>query len=185
VEVLLASACRPVVCVVPEEHLERAAVVLGGSDDVVLVAGGSTRQQSVYNGLERIDSGRVVVHDAARPFVVVQSVQRVLDALAHADGAVTAVAVEETIKKVRAGMVEATIDRTALFRIQTPQAFHTPVLTRAHQMALAEGFEATDDAQLVERYGGKVAVVKGSRTNIKLTFEEDFELAEAILGARR
>lgn len=180
---LLESGCRPVICVVPAEHLEQASSALGGSDEVVLVAGGSTRQQSIGNGLELVESDRVVVHDAARPLVAKELVRRVLKALNDADAVVTAVVLDETVKKVSDGVVVNTVDRADLYRIQTPQAFHTPVLRRAHQSAHRDGFEGTDDAQLVERCGGRVAVVEGSRANIKLTFAEDFRLAESLLGA--
>jgi 2-C-methyl-D-erythritol 4-phosphate cytidylyltransferase len=151
------------------------------SEDVVLVAGGESRQQSVHNGLEHVESNRVVVHDAARPFVTVDAVQRVLDALDGADGAVTATPLEETLKRVSGAVVVETVERKGLYRVQTPQAFRTSALKAGHRRARSEGFEGTDDAQLVERYGGLVCVVAGSRTNLKLTFAEDFRLAEAVL----
>ncbi len=151
--------------------------------DVVVVAGGATRQQSVANGLQWVESTRVVIHDAARPFATAQAVLKVLDALENADAAVTAVPVDETLKKVDAGVVVGTIERTGLYRVQTPQAFRTPVLKRGHDQARSEGFEATDDAQLIERWGGTVAVVQGSRANIKITFAEDFKMAESMLEA--
>jgi 2-C-methyl-D-erythritol 4-phosphate cytidylyltransferase len=77
-----------------------------------------------------------------------------------------------------------TIDRAGLWRIQTPQVFRTSVLKGAHERAHRDGLEASDDAQIVEHYGGRVGVVQGRRDNIKLTFEEDFSLAEAMAAAR-
>lgn len=182
--VLLESGCRPVIGVVPQEHLDLASSALGESDDVALVAGGATRRQSVDKGLELVETDRVLLHDAARPFVTVDAVGRVIDALHDVDGVVTAVVLDETVKRVRDWIMMETIDRTKLYRVQTPQAFHTQVLRRAHQRAHSEGFEGTDDAELVERYGGRIAVVAGSRANIKLTFAEDFRVAESMLGIR-
>jgi 2-C-methyl-D-erythritol 4-phosphate cytidylyltransferase len=168
-----------VIVVVPEKLLDRARAIL--EPGVTLIAGGPTRQQSVYNGLERVGAERVVVHDAVRPFITVELVRSVVAALDGAEGAIAAVALDETLKGAEGGYVTATVDRTGLWRAQTPQAFHTRVLRQAHELAGGEGFDATDDAQLVERYGGRVAIVAGSKANIKLTYPEDFELAEALM----
>lgn len=136
------------------------------------------------NGLDLVDSEQVVVHDAARPFVAVDAVQRTLGALNDMDAAVTAVPLDETVKRVKEGVVLETVDRSGLYRIQTPQAFRTSVLKSAHQRARTEGFTGTDDAELVERYGGSVAVVEGNRANMKMTFAEDFSVAESMLRAK-
>jgi 2-C-methyl-D-erythritol 4-phosphate cytidylyltransferase/2-C-methyl-D-erythritol 2,4-cyclodiphosphate synthase len=181
VGLLLDSGCAPVVIVVPQDELNSVQSTLGDSRDVVIVSGGPTRQASVRNGLESVTSERVVVHDAVRPLATPQMVRGVLDALEGAEGATVAVPVDETIKRVDGKIVVETLDRSGLWRVQTPQAFHTATLRRAHDEALAAGIEATDDAALVENLGVKVAIVSGSRGNIKLTYPEDFALAEAIV----
>jgi 2-C-methyl-D-erythritol 4-phosphate cytidylyltransferase len=157
--------------------------VIGSSAKVVV--GGDTRQQSVANGLAHITARTVVVHDAARPLVTPRLIERVVAALEDVDGAIAAVPVGETVKRAEAGHVTATIDRSALWLAQTPQAFRTEVLAAAHERASADGFLSTDDAQLVERYGGRVAVVESSPANLKITYADDFVIAEAILAGRR
>lgn len=179
-EALAGAGCQPLVVVVPAEAVEEVST-LAGRFDADLVIGGESRQRSVARGLERVDAARVVVHDAARPFVTAEEVRRAAAALDDADGAVTAVPVEETLKVVEGARIVATMDRTSLWRAQTPQAFRVAVLRAAHQRAAEEGYEGTDDAQLLERYGAKVVVVRGSRRNLKLTFAEDFALAEAMM----
>lgn len=180
-DALEAAGCDPIVVVLPAGVTDAA---MGISHPVV--PGGDTRQQSVANGLAAVgDPTRVVVHDAARPFVSPGMIAAVIDALEEGDGAVTALPVEETLKRVRDGKVLETVDRTDLWRMQTPQAFRTDVLRGAHEVARSEGrFDATDDAQLVERYGGTIVIVDGSPKNMKLTYAEDLEIAELLMRAR-
>jgi 2-C-methyl-D-erythritol 4-phosphate cytidylyltransferase len=151
--------------------------------DVRVVLGGDDRQRSVRNGLAVVDAPRVVVHDAARPFATAALVRDVLAALGGVHGAAPAVPVADTLKEVRDGRVIRTVDRSTLWAVQTPQAFKTDALKTVHDKARADGFVATDDAQLVERYGGVIRIVEGSRDNIKLTFPEDWGVAEAMLAA--
>ena len=131
--------------------------------------------------LELVDSGTVVVHDAARPLVPVSLFEAVIEALSDADGAVPGVAVDETLKRVHGGLVEETVARDCLYRVQTPQAFRTAALKEAHERAEQDGFEATDDAQLLERMGYRVHLVDAGAPNPKLTHPHDFELAEMML----
>jgi 2-C-methyl-D-erythritol 4-phosphate cytidylyltransferase len=155
-----------------------------GLEDAIIVAGGKLRQQSVANALERVESDFVVVHDAARPFVTADLVRAVLVAVESADGAVPTVPVEETLKEVEGTLVRATISRSGVHRAQTPQAFRTEALRRAHERALSDGAVATDDAALIERYEGSVVTVPGSSRNIKITNPEDLEMAEAMMRLR-
>lgn len=120
------------------------------------------------------------MHDAARPFAPAELFSAVLNALEHADGAVTGVPVDQTLKRVRDERVLETVDRAALWSVQTPQAFRTEALLKAHESARAEGFIGTDDAQLIERSGGTVMMIRGTRSNMKLTYPEDFVLAERL-----
>ncbi len=121
------------------------------------------------------------MHDGARPFATAELIIKVVDALTDHDGAIAAMPADETLKRVDGDQIVETVDRASLWRAQTPQAFRSEVLRAAHQKAAAEGFIATDDAALLENYGGTVCVIQGTRSNIKLTYPEDFALAEAIL----
>jgi 2-C-methyl-D-erythritol 4-phosphate cytidylyltransferase len=185
-----ATGIEAIILVVPPERLDAWAVGelkgRGISKALAVAAGGATRQESVRHGLESIQEQRgiVVVHDAARPLVTPESIQRVCLVPDGVDGVITAAPVTDTIKSVEEGTVKRTLDRETLVAVQTPQAFRLEVLRSAHQAALREGFEGTDDAVLVERAGGRVSVVEGSRENIKVTFVEDLALADAVIGGR-
>lgn len=151
--------------------------------NATVIPGGATRQESVRNALAAVDTEHVVVHDAARPLASSRLVGDTLEALAACDGAVPGVPLDDTIKAVAAGRVDRTIDRSGIWRIQTPQSFRTAALVEAHERAVSEDFVATDDAQLLERYGMSVAVVEGDVMNMKITTREDFKIAEALLGS--
>jgi 2-C-methyl-D-erythritol 4-phosphate cytidylyltransferase len=169
-----------VILTLPSGSLEEGRARLRDPSQALVVEGAETRQGSVSAGLEHVETERVVVHDAARPLATPAMVLSVLRALDDADGAVTAVPVDDTLKRAHDGVVESTVSRSELWVSQTPQAFTTDVLKRAHALAVEESFVASDDAELVERYGGSVTVVPGSRSNIKITFADDFKLAEAF-----
>jgi 2-C-methyl-D-erythritol 4-phosphate cytidylyltransferase len=144
----------------------------------VVVAGGVTRADSVRCGLAAVpdDVAVIVVHDAARPLASPALFRAVVDAvLAGADGAVPALPVRDTVKRVRSGIVVDTLDRAELMAVQTPQAFRAEALRQAH----AGAADGTDDACLVERDGRTVVVVPGEPRNIKLTSADDVALLEA------
>jgi 2-C-methyl-D-erythritol 4-phosphate cytidylyltransferase len=172
-----------VVVVVPKD-LHRVARDLFSGEGVEVVEGGATRQDSVWNGLRLIETPVVLVHDGARPLLTPDLIHRGLEALEGADGAVPAIEVNETLKQVKEDVVVKTIDRTKIRRVQTPQVFITAALKDAHTRAREERFQATDDAQLVERYGGKVRIFQGDPSNIKVTYEQDLTIVEAILRGR-
>jgi 2-C-methyl-D-erythritol 4-phosphate cytidylyltransferase len=181
---MLRAGCDPVVLTLPPDSLEEGRARLDDDSRVVVVPGGETRQRSVALGLAHVQSERVVVHDAVRPLATDEMVRSTLQALTRADGAITAVPVGDTVKRASEGVVDATVSRSDLWQSQTPQAFATEVLQRAHDRAGEDGFVAGDDAELVERYGGRIAIVPGSTTNIKITFADDFKIAEALMNAR-
>jgi len=165
-----------VVVVVPEAA---AATPEPGAD--VVVAGGATRSASVRAGLAAVppDTEVVIVHDAARPLASASLFESVVAAVtAGADGAVPGVPVTDTVKRVRGDAVVATLDRSELVTVQTPQAFAASVLRAAH----ASGRDDTDDAALVEAAGGRVVVVPGDAVNTKLTTPHDLELARAVVA---
>jgi len=167
------SVAAGVVVVVPEAD---ATTDEPGAD--VVVPGGATRSASVRAGLAAVpaDAEVVVVHDAARPLAPVALFESVVAAVAAgADGAVPGLPVTDTVKRVHAGAVVATLDRSELVTVQTPQAFVASILRAAH----ASGGDDTDDAALVEAAGGHVVVVPGDAVNAKLTSPHDLELARA------
>lgn len=151
------------------------------------VMGGATRQESVRNGLEAFASEcpeRVLIHDAARPFVTAELVSRLLLALDLSPGAIAATPVTDTLKRASAdGTVAATVDRDSLWRAETPQAFHFALILDAHRRAaeIAPG-RFTDDAGLAEWAGLPVRLVASGGQNMKLTTPEDIALAERLLA---
>jgi 2-C-methyl-D-erythritol 4-phosphate cytidylyltransferase len=151
-----------------------------------IVRGGDRRQDSVWQGfrlLSAVGPEIVLVHDGARPLVPADLISRVIEA-ARADGAaVPVLAVEDTLKEVRDGRVAGTVDRTLLFRAQTPQGFRYDVLKKALDAARKDRFYGTDEAALVERLGLPVATVPGDPRNIKITTPGDIPIAEALLDA--
>lgn len=149
-----------------------------------VVAGGETRMASVRRGLDALPERAkwVLVHDAARPLVTPGLIEATISAARAAKAAIAAVPVVPTIKQGRNGWVVKTLDRSTLWAVQTPQVFERKLLERAH--ARANGFEATDDAALIEKLGGKVRLVPGSDRNIKVTTPEDLKIVEIWLGGR-
>jgi len=173
------AACDGVVAVVPPADLGRRPLPASRPPDAV-VAGGGTRSASVRNGLDAVpaDAEIVVVHDAARPLAGPELWRAAIAAVrAGADAAICAVPVTDTVKRVEGVDVVATIDRSSLVAIQTPQAFRAGALRDAH----AGAGEATDDAALVEAAGGRVVVVPGSPINLKITHPYDLVVAAALL----
>jgi 2-C-methyl-D-erythritol 4-phosphate cytidylyltransferase len=152
-----------------------------------LVMGGKERQDSVYNGLKSLDAtaGVVLVHDAARPFIKVETIHKLVDAASKEGGAIVAVPVKDTIKKATQGRVAETVERSSLWAVQTPQAFRVEILLEAHDQAAKGKFIGTDESSLVERLPHPVAIIEGDYDNIKLTTPEDLYFAEAILRKRK
>lgn len=150
---------------------------------VSLIQGGSERQYSVYNGLLAAKNTDIVlVHDGARPFLKQEHVHELVSVAAEKGAAVLAVPVKDTIKRASSDLyVEETVERSSLWAIQTPQAFHVSILQEAHELARKEDFLGTDEASLVERIPKQVYIVRGDYLNIKLTTPDDLIFAEAIL----
>ena len=143
-----------------------------------VVFGGENRQQSVYNGLKSvpIDVDLVAVHDAARPFVTSEIIEATLRSAEEYGSGIISTPVTDTIKQVGSDGIVSTPDRASLFAVQTPQTFRKNLLLAAHESAAREGFVATDDAALFERYCGAVRLVtaQGAEQNRKLTMRSDF-----------
>jgi 2-C-methyl-D-erythritol 4-phosphate cytidylyltransferase / 2-C-methyl-D-erythritol 2,4-cyclodiphosphate synthase len=173
--------CDPIVLVVPGDRIDKARSLLTAEAGITVTQGGDTRQASVAAGLECVETEIVLVHDAVRPFVDKQVVSQLFDALQGVDGAIPVLPIGETIKEVGGASVVRTVDRAGLATAQTPQAFFTQRLKEAHRRAREESFVGIDDAELIERYGGTVRTIRGTRANLKLTWPEDFALAEAMM----
>lgn len=184
-----------IVLVVKEDDLKVAAALVEEHQITKagrIVPGGRERQDSVYNGLKTLnaDTSAVVIHDGARPLAESLLIRKNILALNGVDGAVTGVRVKDTIKEAEGTVPEEgiiirkTLDRNVLWAIQTPQTFRYAKIIDAHRRAYEEGFYATDDAALIERYGGLVRIVEGSYMNLKITTIEDIDIAETLLHSR-
>jgi 2-C-methyl-D-erythritol 4-phosphate cytidylyltransferase len=176
-----------VVCVLPRSHVGDPPPWLFQSDleRLLISVGGPTRQASVENGLQDLPAGLgiVVIHDAARPLVSDATIDGVIAAARAGRGAVAALPVVDTLKEVgEDGQIIRTVERTRLWRVQTPQAFPREMLVRAHDAANSDKVVATDDAALCERLGIPVVVIRGSERAMKITDESDFARADALAG---
>jgi len=158
---------------------------VAGFDLLAPAPGGATRQDSVRLGLESLAElrpDRVLIHDGARPFVDAAMIDRTLDALAASPGAIPALPVTDTIKKADDGnrLVATTVDRSRLWRAQTPQGFNYEKILAAHRAAV--GADLPDDAAVAERHGLSIALAAGSEANFKITTEEDLLRAARVIG---
>jgi 2-C-methyl-D-erythritol 4-phosphate cytidylyltransferase len=182
-------AFRAVVVAVPagyEERARRRLAPLGRRVALMVVTGGASRQASVAAALQPVPEGVevVVVHDAVRPCITRGLVDAVMDAARRTGAAICGLPIAETVKRVRGDLVEESLDRSGLWTIQTPQAFHQALLREAHDQARRDGVTGTDDAMLVERLGHPVAVVEGSEANVKITTRGDLRRARRAQAAR-
>jgi len=166
-----------------------------------IAPGGKERQDSVYNGLRLIDDEdcMVLIHDGVRPLVEKELIENTIKELQSAfspsgmknkagfkaiDGVIPVVPLKDTVKEADDGVVKKTLKRGTLWAVQTPQVFHYASVLHAYEKALNDGYFATDDAALVERYGGRVKIIMGSYRNIKITTPEDLEIAAFFIGKR-
>jgi len=174
-----------VVCVLPQQYAGDPPPWLFQCDldRMIVSVGGATRTESVGNGLDDLpDEAQIVlIHDAARPFVDAGTIDRVITSVRDGHVTVAAMPVVDTLKSVDDhGQVVSTVDRSGLWRAQTPQGFPRDVIVRAHRAAKEARLTATDDAMLCERLGIPVKVVRGSESALKVTEEADFARAEAL-----
>jgi len=159
---------------------------LAGLDLPPPVPGGAERQDSVRLGLEAmapLRPARVLIHDGARPFPEAAMIDRVIDALDQAPAAIPGLPLGDTIKRVSDGVITGTIDRSGLWRVQTPQGFHFDAILAAHRAAAGQAF--TDDAAVAEAAGIAPRIVMGSEANLKITTEDDLAAAERLIAARQ
>ncbi len=157
---------------------------------VVIAPAGQLRQESSFSGLSKVGSEFefVAIHDGARPLVTPSLIEHAIAAVRGSvdyDGSVVGYPAIDTLKIVSERNIIGTPDRSAFWTAQTPQVFRTAVIKEAHHAALADGLVGTDDSSLVERIGGRVALVQGPRNNIKITVPEDTFSVEAGLRKRQ
>ena len=156
---------------------DEAAAGLGVIESVL---GGTSRQESVCNGLKALANIRpdaVLIHDAARPFFPSELISRIIAALDLHVGAVPGIPVSDTLKLVRDQIVETTVDRLNLWRVQTPQGFRYPEILAAHKAA--SGMDLTDDAAVAEQAALDVVMLEGAEDNMKITRAEDLNMSES------
>ena len=168
-----------------EQDRDLYEAALAGSSILPPVVGGAERQDSVRAGLESLiafEPEIVLIHDAARPLVDAATIDRTIAALKTHDGAIAALPVNDTLKRAIDGCIETTLDRTGLWRAQTPQTFRFDAILAAHRAAI--GLALGDDAAVAERAGLQVALVLGHEDNVKITTTEDLAHAEQRISAR-
>jgi 2-C-methyl-D-erythritol 4-phosphate cytidylyltransferase/2-C-methyl-D-erythritol 2,4-cyclodiphosphate synthase len=169
----------------PEDR-ETYNAVLAGLDLLEAIPGGAERQDSVRLGLEALAPqrpSRVLIHDGARPFPEAGLIDRVIDALDRAPAAIPGLPLGDTIKRVADGKIRETVDRSGLWRVQTPQGFHFEAILAAHRAAAGQAL--TDDAAVAEAAGIAPLIVAGSEDNLKVTTAEDLAAAERLIAARQ
>ena len=173
-----------IIVVVPLTDIEQVKEILHGMKTPLdITAGGTTRQESVYNGLQVETSTEIIlIHDGVRPLVSEALISRVIAGIEDFDACIPGIAVSDTIKESDRGFVSRTVPRDTLYQAQTPQAFKRSGILQAHKSARTTGTgQVTDDSSLIENAGGKVRLVSGDPFNIKITLKEDISIAEAIL----
>ena len=167
--------CRQII-IVTDSDMYRKEITNEGIGKVVLVQGGASRQESVYYGLQAVICDTVLIHDGARPFLSKENLEDMKAAVAKHDAACLMVPCKDTIKVTEDGFIKETLPRNTLMAAQTPQAFRTELLLTCMSSAKQDGFEATDDCSVVERYSDiRIKVVQGSYENKKITTREDLK----------
>lgn len=179
---LSVSDIDEIIVVARQQEIELYSELLE-DERISFVIGGATRQQSVKNAVETVDNAHlIVIHDGARPLVKCEDIEKTIRAAEEFSAAAVGVYVKDTIKVVDSeGFVQSTPDRSTLFAVQTPQIFNFELYKSAMQRAEEQGLDFTDDCQLIELCGGKVKMIEGSYSNIKITTPDDIALAENLL----
>lgn len=185
------SNLNEIIIATSSEWEEEVKLILQNYKDKIqnlkVVRGGDERQNSIYNALQSVSDEVTIiaVHDAVRPFINQELIQKCCKEAAEYGGAIIAVPAKDTIKKVNTEKtILETPDRNYLWQAQTPQIFQKQLLLNAYKSAIESRFIGTDDASLVERINGEVKVVEGDRRNLKITYPIDLKVAELILEER-
>lgn len=154
--------------------------------NIHLVYGGERRQDSVYNGLQKIDPACsvVVIHDGVRPFVNIDQVNATIRGARESGACILGIPAHDTLKQVDSHEnIVRTLRRDDIWLAQTPQTFRCDLIKKAHEKAKEDGYRGTDDASLVERLGEPVKIIRGSLGNIKITRKEDLNMAQCLLAS--
>ena len=178
------DAVSEIVVVTREDLIAPITSLCGDMPKVrAVVAGGASRQESVHRGLNALSDGiqLAAIHDGARPLVTWQVIDRAIRAANTYGAAAPAIAVKDTIKVVRGGVVESTPDRALLYAVQTPQVFDFDLLRGAMKKVEQENLTVTDDCSAVEQMGMKVKIVEGDERNLKVTTPLDLKIAQTLL----
>ncbi len=148
-----------------------------------IVEGGADRQESVYKGIKASESEYVLIHDAARPLVSVEDIDNCCINLDKYDCCSLGAKIVDTIKHSEDGnFIDATVDRSKLWAIQTPQCFKKSIIVKCHKNAVFDGFRATDDCMLAEKYGYEIKLIEAKSYNVKITTQKDLSIAEVLLN---
>lgn len=178
-----------VVCIKEEEEFFFVNEIVNkyNFENIKIAYGGAERQDSIYNGLQKVDKkcDIVLIHDGARPFVSDDIINESIKVAKEKDAAVVGVPVRDTIKVVEDGIVKHTPQRSTLWSAQTPQTFKYDLIMKAYEEAYKNNYYGTDDSMLVEYIGKSISMVMGSYENIKITNQEDINVAEQILDLRK
>ena len=174
-----------IIVAVPSANVDsthRDVLSMSAGKPVKVVAGGTRRQDSVKNGIDVSDSHStlVCIHDAARPFVTEDLIQRSISACEFADGAVVGIPSKDTVKFSENGLVKETLDREKIWLAQTPQCFHKNKLLQALYYAETENLTGTDESALMEAMGFSIKLVDGDSNNFKITTKDDWIRAEIV-----
>ncbi len=176
-----------IIIVVPEDWFLYVAENIVDKFNVAkvnkIVIGGATRQESVYAALKAVDKhfSTVVIHDAVRPLINSEVLKKVIIRGEETGAAVLAVPIQDSIKKISNNQIVQTLDRNSVWFVQTPQVFKRDLIFKAYEQAFFNHVIATDDSELVEYLGYPISVVEGSRTNIKVTAQEDLNLVKFLM----
>lgn len=151
---------------------------------IKVVKGGASRQESVHNALKslKFNTGKVIIHDAVRPFFTKQELMAVIKKAEEKGNAILAVRAKDTIRTAENDLSEGILNRDKVWLVQTPQIFDLQVLNEVYKQSEEEEFIGTDDAMLLEHYGHKIYIVEGGYQNFKITNSFDFKIAQYLSG---
>ncbi len=168
-----------IILVINKDDLEEVKKEV--SNNVKIVFGGTSRQESVYNGLKEVKTKFVMIHDAARAFIDIETIKKVEEKIIKGYQVFSAIEVVDTIREITTEGFK-TLDRSKLLAVQTPQGGETDVFLGVHQKACNENFIATDDIQLIEKYSDKlIGYIIGSQNNFKVTYPKDLLIGEKVV----
>jgi 2-C-methyl-D-erythritol 4-phosphate cytidylyltransferase len=186
-KILAVKDIHHIILVVAAHEVEKVSQIIkqfcDSTKKIRIVTGGEKRQDSVYNGLQKIDKDTdiVIVHDGVRPLIQPKTISKSIEIAAEHGACIVAVAVKDTIKKIAGNTVMETIPRAQLVQVQTPQTFKYQILKRAHEKAKKINYYATDESGLVEWLSLPVVILNGHYDNIKITTKDDLKIAEALM----